>query len=149
MDLDDLVPDEEKVEEKKSFRSGLISKKKIALTKEKIIEFRDGLITSRYQVIDREKILSTKLDYSISKKPFILSAILFAAGVNIDQISIIQSQYPLISAGLILGGGLSFLYGTVKIRKKHLIETDNPDVSLSLPSGDESTEILNKVTEEL
>jgi len=149
MELGDLVPDGESVEEKKNFRSGLISKKKIALTKEKIIEFRDGFITSRYQVIDREKILSTKLDYDIQKKPFLFSLILFIAGVNIDRINMVKSQYPMVSAVLMLGGGLTFLYGITKIRKKHLIQTDNSEVSLSLPKGDDSTEILNKVTEKL
>jgi len=149
MELDDLVPDEEKIEERKSFRSGLISKKKIGLTKEKIIEFRDGIITSRYQVINREKILSTKLDYSIPKKPFLLGIALFIAGANIDRIELIKSQYPLVSAVMMLIGGISFLYGIVTIRKEHLIQTDNPEVSLSLPSGDESTEILNKITEDL
>lgn len=149
MDIEDLVPTAEDVDEDAKFRAGIIAKKKIALTEEKLIEFKKGFMTSSYQVIDRDKIVSTKLDYTIPKLPFIISIGIFAAGLNVDRISFISSQLPMLSAFLNLSGALTFLYGLAKIRKEHIVKTNNPDVNLTLPRRGKSTEILNRVTEKL
>ena len=149
MDTDELIPGEEEVQEEANFRAGLIAKKNITLTGEKLVELRNGLFTSSYQVIDRNKIVSTSLDYTFTWKPLILGLAVFVAGLNINRISFVEAQFPLASAALNILGGLIFLYGLTKIRKEHIVETSNPDVRMTLPRRGKSTEILNKITEKL
>lgn len=149
MNVENLISSKENIKQDKSYRAGLISKKQIALTEEKLIELKGSIFTNKYKVIDRDKILSTKLDYRIKWSPFLVGIALFSIGLNIDRVGFIESKFPLLSAGLMLFAGMTFLYGIAKIRKEHLIETENPDVSLSLPRKGKSTEILNKITKEL
>lgn len=143
------MPPDEDVDTEASFRSGITTKKTILLTGEKILEFKKGLLAESYQVIDRDKVVSTDLDYTFPKKPFILGLALFAAGINIDRISLVESRYPLTSAALSMFGGLSIIYGLAKIRKRHMVNTSNPEVRMSLPRRGKSTEILNRITEKL
>jgi hypothetical protein len=149
MEIEDLIANTEDVVQDAEFRAGLVARKNISLTGEKLIEFKNGFMTSSYQFIDRDKIVSTKLDYTAPKKPFILSLVIFGAGLNVDRISFVEGQFPMLSAFLSMVGGLTFLYGLAKIRKEHIVKTNNPDVNLSLPRRGKSTKILNEVTEKL
>lgn len=146
MEIEDLVPEEEDIGKNVKFRSGLFSKKNIALTREKLIEFGDGIFTQSYEVVDRDKIVSTKFDYVIPKKPFIAGLLFLAAAYIFQTMDQFQAQLPEILGG---AGSLVILYGLVKIRKKHIIRTVNPDVNIVLPGRKKSTEILNQITEKL
>lgn len=146
MEIEDFVPEEEELRKNVKFRSGLISRKNIALTGEKLIEFGDGIFTQSYEVVDRDKIVSTKLDYGIPKKPFIAGLLLLAAAYMFHTMDQFQAQVPEILGG---AGSLAILYGVFGIRKKHIVRTVNPDVNIVLPRRKKSTEILNQLTEKL
>lgn len=152
MELEDLVPDEKDLKKNVKFKAGLMARKNIALTEDKLIEFKNGLGRQSYQVVARDKIVSTKFDYVVPKMPYLVGVALFLAGINFDGFSQLPRQMPeltQLSMVLNVAGALSILYGIYKTRKEHIIKTNNPDVEVKLPRRGKSTEILNKVTEKL